>query len=150
MTYGKCQQNLGSVDISTEPNKGGREPDEVQVVSSNFFEAREHSAKLFEFTNEALDQVTFPREMKVILTRVFPIRPGGNNGDQALRCQKVYAFIRIIGLIQETILGLSPGTQGFGWGDISDRTTGAPEGQAMAQALRHQVDFAAEAATRAA
>ena len=70
---------LGSVDISSRPNDSGDKLDKSQVFRGELVKSREDSAKVFNFIEETLNEMTFFRAGFVVVSLMDSVFLWGDN-----------------------------------------------------------------------
>ena len=105
---------------------------------------------MFDLVDETFDDVPFLVEFGVVRQGLRPRRVGGDHRRHPGAAEAGAEAVRVVGGVGDQGLARQPGDQPLGLGDVAHLAAGKDEPQGIAQAIDGDVDFARQAAARAA
>ena len=137
---------LGSVDISPQPDESGGEVQEAQVSGVQLLKPGEDPAIVLDLVDEAFHQMTLPVQMPVIVGGCLAVRAGRNDRHHT-QFQDVSAkLLGIVPFVGQYVLASITGDQLLRLGDVVLLPSGQDESQGVAQAVHAHVNLGAEPA----
>ena len=120
------------------------------VGGGGFFVACGDAAEVFDFVDETFDEVSFLVKFGVVRHGLRPRRVGGDHRRHPGAVEVGAEAVRVIGGVGDQGLARQSSDQPLGLGDVAHLAAGEDEPQGIAQAIDGDVDFARQAAARAA
>ncbi|MEI2783712.1 MAG: hypothetical protein V9H25_21765 [Candidatus Competibacter sp.] len=124
--------------------------DKIRKAPNGFIESGKDPAKLLQFADATLDEVTFFAKMAVMRPLDFAIRFRWNHRDDGVPNQQVQHGLRVMGFVHDGTGGGLADQQRQRSGRIRDLAGGGDEPQGIAQGVDQDMDFAAEPAPETA
>ena len=104
---------------------------------------------MFDLVDEALDQVSLPVQVGIVVSTLFPVGPRRDHRCCTSLPDHLQEGISVIALIGDDIVKSVPGDQCLPLGDVVALAPGELEAQGVAQRINADVDFGAEPAPAA-
>ena len=120
----KACHSLGSVDISTEPDKRGDKTQKSKIADSQLLETREDTTIPFYLVDETFNQMSLFVYMFVICSLSATITSRRYHRHRSIRLNNVNKTVRIVSLVCNNILTVISNYQRFGFSYVVSLTGG--------------------------
>jgi len=145
--FREIQENkLGSVDISSQPNKSTGKMKKRHISFGQFVESGEDTSEVFNFVYKTLDKMPLFINMPVIVLRFFPVGTRRDDRDNSAFSQMLPERVTVKPFIGGNCVWLEAGYQRLCLSHIVTLPRSQNESEGIPEGIHDDMNFGAEAA----